>query len=96
MPRIKTVQLKQRTKKSHHGDTSVSINEDRKKTGGEGKPTSEVVNAVETERSEPAESDSTLSRRSKRRRRQAELKLSRSRLMAYGKISSKSKSKNQK
>ncbi|KAI8012985.1 hypothetical protein LOK49_LG05G02385 [Camellia lanceoleosa] len=36
---------------------------------------------------------SNLSRRSKRRHRQAELKLSTSRLMAYGKIPSKSKSK---
>ncbi|CAL5333271.1 unnamed protein product [Camellia sinensis] len=36
---------------------------------------------------------SNLSRRSKRRNRQAELKLSTSRLMAYGKIPSKSKSK---
>ncbi|KAL0360206.1 UNVERIFIED_CONTAM: protein KRI1 [Sesamum radiatum] len=99
VPRIKTIQLKQQTKNSHNGDTSDSINKDRKRMRGDDKATSEVVNAVETEKSDPAQSDgdtSNLSRRSKRRRRQAELKLSRSRLMAYGKIPSKSKSNNQK
>ncbi|KAL0314286.1 UNVERIFIED_CONTAM: protein KRI1 [Sesamum angustifolium] len=99
VPRIKTIQLKQQSKKSHNGDTSISINKDRKKIRGDGKATSEVVNAVETEKSDLSQSDgdaSNLSRRSKRRRRQAELKLSRSRLMAYGKIPSKSKSNNQK
>ncbi|KAI3464486.1 hypothetical protein Pfo_021149 [Paulownia fortunei] len=87
VPRIKTVQLKQRSK-----------NEDRKEKRHVGKATTKVVNAADTESSQPAESNgdmSTLSRRSKRRRREAELKLSRSRLMAYGKIPSKSKSKNQ-
>ncbi|KAL0438066.1 UNVERIFIED_CONTAM: protein KRI1 [Sesamum latifolium] len=99
VPRIKTIQLKHQTKKSHNGDTSDSINKDRKRIRADGKATSEVVNAVETEKSDPAQSDgdtSNLSRRSKRRRRQSELKLSRSRLMAYGKIPSKSKSNNQK
>ncbi|KAK6132020.1 hypothetical protein DH2020_034246 [Rehmannia glutinosa] len=83
VPRIKTVQLKQRSKDG-----------DRKETRNDGKAKTEVVN-VEKERSQLAESDGDVSRRIKRRRRQAELKLSRSRLMAYGKIPTKSKSKNQ-
>ncbi|KAK6114859.1 hypothetical protein DH2020_007128 [Rehmannia glutinosa] len=83
VPRIKTVQLKQRNKDG-----------DRKESRNDGKAKTEVVN-VEKERSQLAESDGDVSRRIKRRRRQAELKLSRSRLMAYGKIPTKSKSKNQ-
>ncbi|KAG8378291.1 hypothetical protein BUALT_Bualt08G0122200 [Buddleja alternifolia] len=94
VPRIKTVQLKQKTRSLNSGETSDSVNKDGKKRRRGG----EVANGVESERLERAELNGDMSdllRRSKRRRRQAELKLSRSRLMAYGKIPSKAKSKNQ-
>lgn len=88
--RIKTIQLKLKTK--NNGDTSHSAKEDRKKKKRrDGKATTE-----ETERSQAAESNGaeiTLSRGAKRRHRQAELKLPHSRLLAYGKIPSKSKNK---
>ncbi|KAL8477748.1 hypothetical protein ACS0TY_029885 [Phlomoides rotata] len=96
VPRIKKLQIKQ-NEKLHNGDASVSRKEGRKGTENKDKATKEVVNAVGTEKSQPAEligDASTSSRRSKRRQRQAELKLPPTRLMAYGKIPSKSKSKN--
>ncbi|GFP89778.1 protein kri1 [Phtheirospermum japonicum] len=72
VPRVKTVQLKQRL-----------WGEVRKDKG----------KAVEKEGSESKGETGSLSRKVQRRRRQAELKLSQSRLMAYGKIPSKAKSK---
>lgn len=96
VPRIKKLQIKQ-SEKLHKGDASVSRKEGRKGTENKDKATKEVVNTVGTEKSQPAELNgdtSTSSRRSKRRQRQAELKIPLGRLMAYGKIPSKSKSKN--
>ncbi|KAH6799962.1 hypothetical protein C2S52_000426 [Perilla frutescens var. hirtella] len=92
VPRIKTIQLK-KSKQYLTGNTSRPFNKHRERKAKE-----EEVNAVESERSQPIESngdDNTISRKKKRKLQQAELKLSQSRLMAYGKIPTKSKSKNQ-
>ncbi|KAG6432632.1 hypothetical protein SASPL_104213 [Salvia splendens] len=90
VPRIKTIQLKQ--SKYRKGNTSKAVDEDRK---GKGKEVE--VNAVGSEKSRPMElngEEKTVSRKRKRKQEQAELKISQSRLMAYEKIPSKSKSKN--
>ncbi|KAG8389740.1 hypothetical protein BUALT_Bualt01G0010100 [Buddleja alternifolia] len=89
VPRIKTIQLKQKTKEHINGEKSVSVNKGKKKRRHDDKATTEVASGVENDEM------SGLSRGSKRRRRQAELRLPHSRLMAYGKIPSKSKSKKQ-
>ncbi|KAG6435954.1 hypothetical protein SASPL_100835 [Salvia splendens] len=94
VPRIKTIQLKE--SKYRKGNTSKAVDEDRKGKG-KGKGKEVEVNAVGSEKSRPVESngeEKTVSRKRKRKQQQAELKISQSRLMAYGKIPSKSKSKN--
>ncbi|KAL3845548.1 hypothetical protein ACJIZ3_002951 [Penstemon smallii] len=113
VPRIKTLQVKEKIKGLYTGETSNSTNKFKKKktqhdgkvatendgevaTENDGKGAIEVVSALQNEGSHSTESNdqnNTLSRRSKRRRRQNELKLSLSRHMAYGKIVSKPKSK---
>ncbi|XP_020247867.1 protein KRI1 homolog [Asparagus officinalis] len=74
------------------GETS---NDSKKSKKHEMKSDSDVAGARnEREESEEPNGDAnTMSRRMKRRRRQAELKLSRSRLIAYGKIPSKPQKK---
>ncbi|XP_077248936.1 KRR1 family protein [Tasmannia lanceolata] len=57
----------------------------------DGQATSSIPVFTDKEKSELGESNDDVSRRSRKRRRQAELKLSQSRLMAYGKIPPKSK-----
>ncbi|XP_051123674.1 uncharacterized protein LOC127246387 [Andrographis paniculata] len=92
VPRIKTLQLKETSKKLSHGEASASNKKDNKKRTHE----METEREPKGEGQQPAETsgdNGNISRRSKRRKRQAELKLSRSRLMAYGKIPSKSKAK---
>ncbi|XP_022875876.1 protein KRI1 homolog [Olea europaea var. sylvestris] len=96
VPRIRTYQQKLRNKALLEGETSNAKNKDNNKTRLNGLEKPKVVSAAENEKSQIEESNgeaTNLSRRSKRRRRQSELKLSRSRLMAYGKIHSKPKSK---
>lgn len=98
VPRIKTMQLKQINKDPLHGETSNFINKDKKKLRHVDQETTKVVGSIEDDRTQPDELNgdvNNISRRSKRRRRQAELKLSRSTLIAYGKIQPKSKSKKQ-
>ncbi|KAL1543854.1 protein KRI1 [Salvia divinorum] len=80
VPRIKTIQLKE--SKYRKGNTY----EDKK-----GKVKEEVEVNVDGESNGE---EKTVSRKRKRKEQQAELKISQSRLMAYGKIPSKSKSKN--
>lgn len=95
VPRIKTYQQKLRNKALLEGETSNTNNKDNNKTRRNGMDKTKVVNVAENEKlpMEESNGDATnLSRRIKRRRRQAELKLSHSRLMAYGKIHSKPKS----
>ncbi|KAL2527894.1 KRR1 family protein [Forsythia ovata] len=95
VPRIKTYQQKQRNKGLLEGETSNTNNKDNNKTRRNGLEKPKVVGVAENEKSKMEESNgdtTNLSRRSKRRHRQAELKLSRSRLIAYGKIHSKPKS----
>lgn len=101
VPRIKTIQLK-KSKHNLQGNTSRPVDEDRKGRNHKDKTKEKEVNAVESERSQPVESNvesngnkETISRKRKRKQNQAELKLSQSRLKAYGKNTSKSKSKNQ-
>ncbi|XP_075497042.1 protein kri1 isoform X2 [Primulina tabacum] len=98
VPRIKTMQLKQINKNPLHGETSNFINKDKKKLRHGDQETTKVVGSIEDDRTQPDELNgdvTNVSRRSKRRQRQAELKLSRSTLIAYGKIQPKSKSKKQ-
>lgn len=98
VPRMKTMQLKQINKDPLHGETSNFINKDKKKLRHGDQETTKVVGSIEDDRTQPDELNgdvNNISRRSKRRRRQAELKLSRSTLIAYGKIQPKSKSKKQ-
>ncbi|KAL1533644.1 protein KRI1 [Salvia divinorum] len=95
VPRIKTIQLKE--SKYRKGNTSRAVDEDRKGRHHEGKGKEVEDNAVGSEKSQPMESngdEKSISRKRKRKQQQAELKISQSRLMAYGKIPSKSKSKN--
>ncbi|KAL7117993.1 hypothetical protein ACP275_03G107800 [Erythranthe tilingii] len=80
VPRSKIIELKQKIKNVGKVGTSNSVNEDRKEKRDD---------ALESN----GETSAGLSRGSKRRRRQAELRLPVTRLMAYGKIPSKSKSK---
>ncbi|CAI9786635.1 unnamed protein product [Fraxinus pennsylvanica] len=96
VPLIKTYQQKLRNKALLEGETSNTNNKVNNKTRLNGLEKPKVVSVAENEKSQMEESNgdtTNLSRRSKRRNHQAELKLSRSRLMAYGKIHSKSKSK---
>ncbi|KAL6512031.1 hypothetical protein OROGR_021628 [Orobanche gracilis] len=80
--RIKTVQLKQKNK-----------SEVRMEARNDGQ---EIINAVKKDTPQESNGETgSSSRRSKRRHRQAELKLPHSRLMAYGKIPSNSMNKNQ-
>ncbi|XP_073063256.1 protein kri1 [Primulina eburnea] len=98
VPRIKTMQLKQINKNPLRGETSNFINKDKKKLRHGDQETTKVVGSIEDDRTQPDELNgdvNNVSRRSKRRQRQAELKLSRSTLIAYGKIQPKSKSKKQ-
>ncbi|XP_073288138.1 protein kri1-like [Primulina huaijiensis] len=98
VPRIKTMQLKQINKNPLHGETSNFMNKDKKKLRHGDQETTKVVGSIEDDRTQPDELNgdvNNVSRRSKRRQRQAELKLSRSTLIAYGKIQPKSKSKKQ-
>ncbi|KAL6525134.1 hypothetical protein OROMI_030727 [Orobanche minor] len=82
VPRIKTVQLKQRSK----SEVRMEARNDAQ----------EIINAVKKDTPQESNGETgSSSRRSKRRHRQAELKLPHSRLMAYGKIPSSSKNKNQ-
>ncbi|XP_047958645.1 protein KRI1 homolog [Salvia hispanica] len=95
VPRIKTIQLKE--SKYRKGSSSRVVDEDRKGRHHEGKGKEVEDKAVGSEKSQPVESngdEATISRKRKRKQQQAELKISQSRLMAYGKIPSKSKSKN--
>lgn len=95
VPRIKTYQQKLRNKALFEGETSNINNKYYDKTRRNGMEKTKVVSVADNEKlpMEESNGDTTnLSRRIKRRRRQAELKLSHSRLMAYGKIHSKPKS----
>ncbi|KZV42821.1 hypothetical protein F511_29640 [Dorcoceras hygrometricum] len=96
VPRIKTMQLKQMNGNRLHGETSAFVNKDKKKLWHGDQETTKVVGSMEDDKTQPDELNgdvNNISRRSKRRQRQAELKLSRSRLLAYGKVQPKSKSK---
>nr|XP_027091418.1 protein KRI1 homolog [Coffea arabica] len=93
VPRIKAYQQRQRIKEVKANVSTVPKNH---KLLSDSRNVNSAVSSAESEKPWPAESNgdtSKLSRRSKRRHRQAELKLSHSRLMAYGKIPSKTKSK---
>ncbi|CAA2988856.1 Hypothetical predicted protein [Olea europaea subsp. europaea] len=95
VPRIKTYQQKLRNKALFEGETSNINNKYYNNTRRYGMEKTKVVSVADNEKlpMEESNGDTTnLSRRIKRRRRQAELKLSHSRLMAYGKIHSKPKS----
>lgn len=87
VPRIKTIQLK-KSKQYLQGNTSRPVDEDRKGRTHKGKIKEKEVNAVESDRSQPVESNDdkeTISRKRKRKQNQPELKLSEPRRRAYGK-----------
>lgn len=94
VPRLKAYQQRQRIKEFKANVSTVPKN--HKKLVNDSRNLNSVVSSAESEKPWSAEPDgdtSNLSRRSKRRRRQAELKLSHSRLKAYGKIPLRPKSK---
>ncbi|XP_073144993.1 protein kri1 isoform X2 [Henckelia pumila] len=98
VPRVKIMQLKQMNKNPLHGETKNFIKKDKKTVQRGDQEITKVVGSIEDDRTQPDELNgdvNDISRRSKRRRRQAELKLSHSALMAYRKIQPKSKSKKQ-
>ncbi|KAK3003032.1 hypothetical protein RJ639_018086 [Escallonia herrerae] len=96
VPRIQRYNQKQRIKSLLQGDLSIRQIAGRKKSREDHKRSVSMVADTNIEKWKPDQSNEDAegqSKRSKRRRRQAKLKLPHSRLMAYGKIPSKSKSK---
>ncbi|CAK9147280.1 unnamed protein product [Ilex paraguariensis] len=96
VPRIKTFNQKQRNKALLEGVMSNVRKTGEKNSRGNGQKPATDVGATGIKKSQGEELVGDMgnhSRKSRRRHRQAELKLSHSRLMAYGKIPSKPKSK---
>ncbi|XAR57661.1 hypothetical protein NMG60_11025901 [Bertholletia excelsa] len=96
VPRNKMVDQKQRVKLLLQGKASNDQKTGKNTMKVDEKKSKKAALSNENEKAHKEESNgdmSNLSRRSKRRRRQAELKIPQNRLMAYGKIPSKSKSK---
>lgn len=97
VPSMKRYELKKRSKMLHQGENFSNINMEKKKSSssdGQRSLLAMVAKEKGQVQLEKSNGDSgNISRRSKKRRRQAELKLSHSRLMAYGKIPRNPKSK---
>lgn len=94
VPRHKRYEQKQRNKLLLQGEALTDQKTGKKNEKVDNKKS--IRNAKENEKMQAEESnggESNLSRHSRRRHRQAEVKLTQSRLMAYGKIPSKSKKK---
>lgn len=96
VPHNKRLELKQRNKSLLVGESSIGQRTGKKNLRGDGKKSTELLGAMESNKPQPEvpnKKQNGQSRRARRKLNQADLKLSRPRLIAYGKISSKSKSK---
>ncbi|XP_010256656.1 PREDICTED: protein KRI1 homolog [Nelumbo nucifera] len=96
VPKMKRYNLKMKNKSELQGKHMRNLKAGKHRKKGDDHAATLAKHVMEQDKAEAGQLNGevgTTSRRSRRRRRQAELKLSQSRLMAYGKIPSKPKSK---